>query len=1348
MLRVADLVAGLRIDLSGFTGGVNAALSHAEKLGKGIKSMASSVATPIAGIGAAALAAGLEFDSAFDKIRVGTGATGSALEGLQKDFKEVFRNVPSSAAEVSGAISTLSTRLGLTGEPLQVLTNKLVTLARVTDGDVNGTVRGAARLFADWGVATEDQGKLLDVLLRTTQKTGVGIGELLGTVTTSGPVLRQMGLSVEESAAFIGTLEKNAIDAGPVVMGLGRAVANLAKQGREPQEALASLIAAMSDTTKGSETARLATELFGSRVGLKLVNAVQKGAFEFKDFAKTLTTGGDTIEGLSGDVDDFSESFSVLRHRVSEALEPLGTELMTVLNDVAKELLPLVAHLADAVKWFMALPKPVIDTTIALIGVAAALTGAAGLNAALGALGLSLGVLSGPIGLAVVAALAIAAGIAFVAMRAGARDVAVEIDRLNTLNPGLGDSLKNLESQLERTFDPEKRAELEKMVAALKKMGPQDVVANVTGKVMLGQLGRDAFAAPKVEVKVPVKPFFTDAETKLIDGLKRQFEDLTNTEADKFLAGVNEQLKDQRGAVRAAGQHWANLVALHMRAQVVTDALVETLLRLEKEEGEAADVMLQVRKALLDETVALYATEEQAFEHKLKQEMLALESAAREKITDVKLLEDTISDINALEGKKREAFRRQQDAAASAAVTRAVKTSVDATQTETEKLKLEYRERFDTLDQLRANGLMEEGDFNDAVQRLGVETTEKLKGAYEKDFQNRVASLRKQTDAVEQFYADESNARLAANAADISEGQKLLQTKLGWLQTAAGAEKTNAVLHAQITAAQTQLDVDYFGFVGAQFALLAAQGPTVWESIGNAVGDFVQSGIAGMSDFLNFTSEGFLDFEKLGKSVLNSLSKAFADFVAQQALQTFLKLAGGVLSRFAEGGFVGGGGGFGSLFGGGGDPGTGGGVGSGTDIIPALLSKGEAVLSSDTVQKMLRGDFSGIADLFGGATSAALANATTNFNMAGGGAAGVEAALFGMSASDAGAAVAAAQGAEFATANLGAEGTAGLLSSGGINLASSGLAVTGSVSGLGAAAGGAALIAGYALNDSHSPAGQQANAAATFAFAAAMLGGPAGAAMGVVATALSMFGKGGVFGGRGEQWDPLEHRGIDLLGRSIAAGVTPSVSGIIAATAGTESLAAFLGMTPEALRDMVNRRGNVSDALKMATWANDGQAVLPVVDPLAALLNPTNNPQYNPLLADAGHGYTVEELLRHAALGNPLETTLPFLGLNTPSFDRGGLARVHDGEVVAPRPFATEFPALSRALESRAFSSSEFVESNTRANRRRHGGDLRIGPIQVGNVDLGTMVIKDFRKRDAAGAKFLPSSVIFERNRS
>ena len=109
----------------------NKSMKVAKSALNGLKKVGKVVAGATAAAGAAVAAGtiamtkeladvGKAFESAKNTIRIGTGATGDALNDLYADMKEVYKEVPTSLEDASGAIADYNTRLGLTGEPLHL----------------------------------------------------------------------------------------------------------------------------------------------------------------------------------------------------------------------------------------------------------------------------------------------------------------------------------------------------------------------------------------------------------------------------------------------------------------------------------------------------------------------------------------------------------------------------------------------------------------------------------------------------------------------------------------------------------------------------------------------------------------------------------------------------------------------------------------------------------------------------------------------------------------------------------------------------------------------------------------------------------------------------------------------------------------------------------------------------------------------------------------------------------------------------------------------------------------------------------------------------------------------------
>lgn len=305
--------------------------------------------------GAAAFAIGASFDDAYDTIRVKTGQTGAVLEGLKGSFKSVVSAIPTNFGDAGAAIAGLNQSLGLTGKPLEELSKQVLELSRVTETDLAGNVKGVSELFVNFGIGADDQADKLDRLFRASQATGVSVGDLAGAMASGGSVLRQAGLSFEQSAALVGLLGKAGVEAGSVMAPLSRAVASAAKEGKNAGDVFRGAFDAIRTAPSATAAAGAAIEVFGAKAGPKLAGLIREGKLSYEDLAKTISAGGDTIVGAAKETNDFGESFNILKNKVLVAVEPLATGFFNAVSSLVPKLEPLVAWIGEklplAIEW-------------------------------------------------------------------------------------------------------------------------------------------------------------------------------------------------------------------------------------------------------------------------------------------------------------------------------------------------------------------------------------------------------------------------------------------------------------------------------------------------------------------------------------------------------------------------------------------------------------------------------------------------------------------------------------------------------------------------------------------------------------------------------------------------------------------------------------------------------------------------------------------------------------------------------------------------------------------------------------------------------------------------------------
>ncbi len=365
MSAIGDAFVTIRPDASKFAGETEGFFkSNAAKFAL----IGTGIGAAIAG-GFTALKLGESFDAAFDTIRLGTGATGAALQGLQADFKGVFKSVPTDAATASTAIADLNTRLGLTGEPLQEMATQFINLSRITGTDLGANIADLTRVFGDWSVASEDQAGVMDAVFRASQTSGIGINQLAQKVVQFGAPLRQMGFGLDESIALLSKWEKEGVNGELVLGSLRIAMGNFARDNVPMREGLDQTIAQIQEMGPGAESTALAMEVFGARAGPDMAAAILEGRFAVDDYLAAIAGGSETINQAAADTDDWREQLTVLKNQALVGLEPLLSGVFNAVGSLAEvtstRLMPAFqAHVLPVLQIFAAFLSGVVVPAI------------------------------------------------------------------------------------------------------------------------------------------------------------------------------------------------------------------------------------------------------------------------------------------------------------------------------------------------------------------------------------------------------------------------------------------------------------------------------------------------------------------------------------------------------------------------------------------------------------------------------------------------------------------------------------------------------------------------------------------------------------------------------------------------------------------------------------------------------------------------------------------------------------------------------------------------------------------------------------------------------------------------
>lgn len=286
---------------------------------------------------------GSEFDEMADTIRVGTGATGKALDGLIDDAKAVGSRVPEDFSKIGPVVADLNTRLGISGETLQTVAGQVLEAGRMLGEDID--INAATGAFNAFHLEAEQIAPALDTVYRVSQDTGISMNRLTDEVAKGAPALQELGFNFDQSTALIGKLDKAGLDSTKTITAMGKGLVTLAKSGEEPAKAFQRVTGEISELVKKGDDAAaldLAGTLFGTRGAPQFLQAIKDGTFNIEDLTKAAQGSGDTIMQAAEDTADAAEAWQLLKNNAKLALEPLASAVFNAVGDALKAIADIV----------------------------------------------------------------------------------------------------------------------------------------------------------------------------------------------------------------------------------------------------------------------------------------------------------------------------------------------------------------------------------------------------------------------------------------------------------------------------------------------------------------------------------------------------------------------------------------------------------------------------------------------------------------------------------------------------------------------------------------------------------------------------------------------------------------------------------------------------------------------------------------------------------------------------------------------------------------------------------------------------------------------------------------------
>lgn len=236
------IAAKMTLDISNFTNQLDLAQSQTQKLAlknsklfntgevmtKMGKALTLGLTLPLAGIAAASVKVGNEFQAQMSRVQAIAGATGEQLDKMKQQAIQLGAKTAFSAKEAAQGMENLASAGFQVNEIMDAMPGVL-DLAAVSGGDVAASSEAMASSLRAFGLEASQAGHVADVFARAAADTNAETSDMAEAMKYVAPVAHAMGLSLEETAASIGIMADAGIKGSQAGTTLRGALSRIAK---------------------------------------------------------------------------------------------------------------------------------------------------------------------------------------------------------------------------------------------------------------------------------------------------------------------------------------------------------------------------------------------------------------------------------------------------------------------------------------------------------------------------------------------------------------------------------------------------------------------------------------------------------------------------------------------------------------------------------------------------------------------------------------------------------------------------------------------------------------------------------------------------------------------------------------------------------------------------------------------------------------------------------------------------------------------------------------------------------------------------------------------------------------
>lgn len=279
------------------------------------------------------------FDRAMGQVAAVTRATDAEFTLLRATARELGATTEFSAAQAAGGLRFLgqagfeaSEAVAAIGPTLDLATASGLGLAQAADI--------ASNVLSGFSMEASSAGRVADVLAAASSRSNTSVGQLGQAMSTVAPISASLGISLETTAAAIGTLSDAGVQgerAGTALRGVLASLAGPSTQARDAISSLGLTVAEVDPAT--NDLAVVMGRLAASGMTTSAAISI---------FGREAATAGLILSQNAGRVDAFGQALANVEGAASEAAGTIRDDLRGDLDGLGSALSGLAIALGDA----------------------------------------------------------------------------------------------------------------------------------------------------------------------------------------------------------------------------------------------------------------------------------------------------------------------------------------------------------------------------------------------------------------------------------------------------------------------------------------------------------------------------------------------------------------------------------------------------------------------------------------------------------------------------------------------------------------------------------------------------------------------------------------------------------------------------------------------------------------------------------------------------------------------------------------------------------------------------------------------------------------------------------------